>query len=248
MGETNANIRGIFFDLGGTLFRYSGRMGGGGLAHVLGELGIEAQPKEIGHAWSAATKEAGEHFGAQSYFLHKDLFARTLANFLAGFGHDFDPNLAEVFHQQQLAALLDNMPIREECHTALQQLREQGLYLSIVSNIDDDYLDPLVAKHDLHDYLDHWTSSEEAQSCKPDSGIYHYCLEKAGLSVADVLFVGDSLHHDVAGAASVGMRSARIVEEGVTTPLTHGLKADAEPTYVIEQLTDLVGIVETVNG
>ena len=91
------------------------------------------------------------------------------------------------------------------------------------------------------------TSSEEARSCKPDPGIFHYALAKSGLGIDEVLFVGDSLHHDVAGAAAVGMRSVRIVEDGVRTPLTDGLEVTAEPSYEIRDLTELVDIVASCN-
>ena len=121
------------------------------------------------------------------------------------------------------------------------------MYLSVVSNIDDDYLYPLLDKHDLVPLFDHCTSSEEARSCKPDPEIYHYAVKKSGLTIDDVLFVGDSLHHDVAGAHKVGMRSARIVDEGVVTPLTHGLEVIAEPTFEISSLSDLIGVIESVN-
>jgi FMN phosphatase YigB (HAD superfamily) len=63
-----------------------------------------------------------------------------------------------------------------------------------------------------------------------------------------VLFVGDSLHHDVAGAHRIGMRSARIVDEGVTTPLTDGLEVVADPTYEIRSLTELVDIIDRAGG
>ncbi len=241
-------IKGVFFDLGGTLFRYPGRLGGGGLAHVMEALSIEATPREIGQRWAAATRQAGEHFGAQRYFLHRDLFEATLRHFLQGFGHEVEADVFDKFHLRQLEALLKHMPIRDECHAALRQLRERGLYLSIVSNIDDDYLEPLVNRHGLHEYLDHWTSSEEARSCKPDPEIFHYCLDKAGLNVDEVLFVGDSLHHDVAGAHAVGMRSARVVEVGTTTPLTHGLEITADPTYEVVELTELIPIVDAANA
>ncbi|MEM7220437.1 MAG: HAD family hydrolase [Pseudomonadota bacterium] len=241
-------IKGLFFDLGGTLFRYAGRLGGGGLLHVLKTLGIEAQPEDIGRGWASATREAGEHFGAQPYFLHRDLFQATLQNFLRGFGHELDAELFAEFHRRQIDALLEYMPIRDDCHATLAALRERGLYLSIVSNIDDDYLDPIVARHGLDARLDDWTSSEAARSCKPDAGIYRFALEKSGLEASEVLFVGDSLQHDVAGADAIGMRSARIIEDGVTTPLTHGLAITAQPTYEIEALTQLLSIVDEANG
>ena len=241
-------IKGIFFDLGGTLFSYSRRMGGGGIGFVLKELGIDASPEEVGKAWGAAGKQAGEHYGRERYFLHRDLFRATLTHFLADFDHEPSAALLEEFHQRQLRSVVDHLPIREECHDALQALKDRGLYLSIVSNIDDDYLDPLVEKNQLGPLLDHWTSSEEARSCKPDPDIFHYSARKSGLGIDEVLFVGDSLHHDVAGADAVGMRSARIVEEGIVTPLTHGLKVTADPTFEIAALTDLIDIVEEHNG
>ncbi|MEM9624225.1 MAG: HAD family hydrolase [Pseudomonadota bacterium] len=241
-------LKGIFFDLGGTLFRYPRRMGGGGIMHVLQALGIEAEPSQIGESWRRATTEVGTRYGQQDYFLHRDLFRDTLNHFLQGYDKQASEALMEEFHQRQLQSLVEHLPLRDECHDALAALKSRGLYLSIVSNIDDDYLDPLVDKHELHRHLDHWTSSEEAQSCKPHADIYHYSLAKADLHKDEVLFVGDSLHHDVAGAAAVGMRSARIVEEGVTTPLTHGLEVTAEPTYEIEALTDLLDIVDGLNN
>lgn len=244
-----STIKGIFFDLGGTLFRYPGRRGGGGgVGFVLEQYGIEASGQEIGQSWRTASNEVGERYGAMPYFLHKDLFRDTVTHFLDQYGHTPSDNLLEEFHQRQLQGMVEYLPIRDECKDTLNQLRQLGLYLSIVSNIDDDYLDPLIDKHDLHDYLDHWTSSEEAQSCKPDTQIYHYCLNKAGLNKDEVLFVGDSLHHDVAGAAAVGMRSVRIVEEGVATPLTQGLKVTADPTFEITSLDELIPIVERANG
>ncbi len=260
-------VRGIFFDLGGTLFSYLGRPAvasggeprsdeekkrrrgrGGGIGFVMRELGIQATPEEVGAAWGKANKNVGERYGAQSYFLHKDLFRDTLTHFLNDFDHEPSESLLEEFHIRQRDAMLENLPIRDETHEALKALKERDLYLSIVSNIDDDYLYPLVERHSLDGLLDHCTSSEEARSCKPDTRIFHYSLDKSGLELGDVLFVGDSLHHDVAGADKVGMRSVRIVEEGVETPLTHGLEVTAEPHFEITNLNELIHIVDELNG
>jgi HAD superfamily hydrolase (TIGR01549 family) len=237
----------LFFDLGGTLFSYGGRLGGGGVAHVVQAVGIDAPPREIGLAWGRASQETHARYAKMAYFLHRDLFRDTLSVFLRTFGHEAGDGLCDEFLERQRQSVLDELPIRQECHEALAALNAAGLYLCIVSNIDDDYLDPLVARHALNVPLDDWISSEQARSCKPDTGIFNYALEKSGLGPGEVLFVGDSLHHDVAGADAVGMRSARIVEEGVITPLTDGLEITAEPSYEIRALTELVGIVEQCN-
>ncbi len=242
-------VRGILFDLGGTLFSYARRREmGAALFGAATELGIDAEPKAIGLAWRDASSEVMGRFAKRDYFLHRDLFVESLELFARGFGKSVSDGVAESFHTAQRDATVNHLPIREDCHETLEALKSRGLYLAIVSNIDDDYLDPLVDRHGLDNLLDHWTSSEEARSCKPHTAIYHYSLEKGGLGVEETLFVGDSLHHDVAGASAVGMRSARIAEEGITTPLTTGLEITAQPDFEIGRLAELVDIIDELNG
>lgn len=242
-------VKGLLFDLGGTLFSYPRSRGmGGALLEAAATLGVDAPPEVVGRAWGAANEAAMRRYASEPYFLHRNLFHDALVAFAASFDRTVSDAVAERFQAAQRQLVIEHLPIRRECHDALAELKSRGLYLAIVSNIDDDYLHPLVEKHDLHRWLDHWTSSEEAGSCKPHTGIYHYALGKAGLTVGETLFVGDSLHHDVAGASAVGMRSARITEEGVSTPLTSGLTVTAEPDFHITTLTELINIVDALNG
>ncbi len=108
----------------------------------------------------------------------------------------------------------------------------------IVSNIDDEQLDGLVARLGLDGAVDTWTSSESAHSCKPDARIYQVALAAAGCDAADVLFVGDSVEHDVVGPRAQGMRTALLV-------------ADARPgapdggaDFVIDRLGEVVDLVD----
>jgi len=211
-------------------------------------IGLEAKARDIGSAWRKASESVMRDFAQRDYFLHRDLFLETLRVFAATFNTPVSDRVAEKFHVLQRAAVVNHLPIRSDCLETLRALKARGVYLAIVSNIDDDYLDPLVEKHGLDEVLDHWTSSEEAQSCKPHTGIYHYALQKAGLDAAETLFVGDSLHHDIAGASAAGLRSARIVEEGISTPLTSGLKITAQPDYEISELAQLIEILESVGA
>lgn len=239
----------MLFDLGGTLFSYARRKEmSDSIMKTAQAIGLEARARDIGKAWRKANETVMREYARRDYFLHRDLFLDTLHSFAASFDASVPEPVAERFHELQRSAVVNHLPIRPDCLETLRSLKERGVYLSIVSNIDDDYLDPLVEKHGLDDVLDHWTSSEEAQSCKPHTEIYHYALSKAGLGPKDALFVGDSLQHDIAGASAVGLRSARIVEEGVTTPLTSGLAVTAQPDYEISSLGELVDILESVNA
>ena len=123
----------------------------------------------------------------------------------------------------------------------MRALRERGHYVSIVSNIDDDYLLPLVERWQLDKLLDDWTSSEEARSCKPAPGFFRYALEKARCEAAEVLFVGDSPTHDIAGARALGMTTALISEKGQSPPGQFGEVPEAH--HEIEALAELLPIV-----
>jgi HAD superfamily hydrolase (TIGR01509 family) len=121
----------------------------------------------------------------------------------------------------------------------LAALRDRGIHTQIVSNIDDEQLGPMVARFALAPLLDAWTSSEEAGSCKPDARIYAYALAKAGCDAAQVLFVGDTIAHDVVGAAAVGMATAWLTADARAEAI-----AGHPAEHAIAALGDVVAIVE----
>ena len=242
-------VRGLLFDLGGTLFSYAvGPEMGRAIFEAAEALQIEARKRDIGRAWGEANAEAMRACAELDFFLHRDLFNKTLETFAARFERTITPEIADRFAETQTEAVVASLPIRDDTIDTLKALKDRGLYLSIVSNIDDEQLIPLVEKHGLDRVLDDWTSSEEARSCKPHTRIYHYALEKGGLDAGEAIFVGDSLHHDVAGAHAAGIRAARIADDLIPTPLTAGLEATAEPDWVIRSLSELVGIVDELGA
>ncbi len=106
-----------------------------------------------------------------------------------------------------------------------------------MSNIDDDQFEPLFEQLGLRPLFDCTTTSEEARSCKPDPEIFRLALRKAGNPrPEEVVFVGDSAPHDVAGAAALGM---------TTVLLGRAAPPDGPaPDHVIRQLGELLEIVQ----
>ncbi len=243
--ETARRVRfaGVFFDFGGTLFSYQNLGRGFSLIpRVVNRIGIDAEPHEFGEAYRRASEEAYQEVGGRSYYLHRDLWGETYRRFARALGVELrEPDL-EWWLAAQRDLVTESFELREDCISTLRALRELGVTLSVVSNIDDDYLDPMIERAGLSEILPSWTSSEEARSCKPDPQIYHYACEKAGCSAADVLFVGDSREHDIAGAESVGMTTALISEDGLPAP-GEGYREPGQPDHEIERLEELIRIV-----
>ena len=216
--------RAVFFDLGGTLYSYRNvpRATMPLLAEAAERLGAAADRRRIGEAYSAAQRDAAHAYADKTYYLHRDFFLDTLRGFAAELGAAADDAVFEWYLEAHRQAIVDCLVLKEDCLDTLAHLKARDLYLSVVSNIDDDMLVPLIGRAGLGDFFHHWTSSESAQSCKPDRRFFEHALELSGYAPADVLFVGDSPEHDIVGAAALGMQTALIVDGGMEPPLQTG--------------------------
>jgi len=234
----------VLFDFGGTLFSYR-RIGAEALDLVRRGavyLGVEGELPTLGRAYRDASRAAYELFAPRPFYLHRELFHETFRRFAASVGARATAEQLDWFHEEQRLLLLRGFELRSDCVEVLERLRGLGLHVGVVSNIDDDYLDPMLQRAGLDEVLDAWTSSEEAASCKPDSRIFERALGKAGVRPDEALFVGDSLEHDVIGARRLGITAVLIREPGAAPPGA-GIGEVAEPHHVIETLSQVVPLL-----
>lgn len=235
----------VFFDLGGTLFSYLPfRKPLNELIQRAGaRLGVEGDVRELRHVYNVAAGRAAEKLVGHAYYLHRDLFRETYRDFARQLTagdppHDF----LDWFYSEQRALMIEHLELRPGCLRTLERLRSAGLGVAIVSNIDDDFLEPMVQRSGLDRHVDRWTSSEAARSCKPDAKFFWHCLELGGHAPERVLFVGDSPVHDIAGARALGMTTVLIEEEGVQPPGQEGGCA-GEPHHRVQSLAELLSLV-----
>lgn len=237
-------VDGLFFDLGGTLFSYRNvaRTNIPLLIESAERMGVKTEVEAIKRFYARAAKEVSHAYAEKPFYRHRDMFRDMFVRFCELLETDYDEDIHRWYHDAQHQALLGCLEIKADCIETLAFLKSRGLYLSIVSNIDDDMLDPLVEREGLARYFDHWTSSEAALSCKPDSRFFDVTLEKSGLDAERVLFVGDSPEHDILGANAAGMRTVLIIEEGIEPPLQTGRDA-VDPDHTIRTLSELKEMV-----
>ncbi|UCD09595.1 MAG: HAD family hydrolase [Dehalococcoidales bacterium] len=94
----------------------------------------------------------------------------------------------------------------------------------------------------LEGYFDFTVFSEECGIEKPELGFYQVVLQRAGCAPDELLNVGDSLHNDVAAAASIGIRSIWLNRIGKERP--HDINVDFE-IQSLSELPKLLDIDET---
>lgn len=108
----------------------------------------------------------------------------------------------------QLEGYWRNPPIHAD---ALAFLREVKIPVCIVSNADTHALMQAIDKHQVH--VDGIVTSEMVRAYKPDPKIFEEGLRKLGIAAHRAMHIGDSLHSDIAGAASAGITATWICRE-----------------------------------
>lgn len=92
----------------------------------------------------------------------------------------------------------------EDTIPALEMLRARGKRLAIISNFSPN-CQALLSDMGLAHYFEFFIVSGILGIEKPDARIFQAAIERAGEPVSALVYIGDSIFHDVQGARSVGM-------------------------------------------
>jgi len=242
-------VTAVLFDLGGTLFGYEAyTQKARATDSALARLGLPPADTAVRAALRQASAEVEREYAARRSFLHRDLFRDRIVRTAGLLGITTPPEVLTRHDEEHLQDILEHLLPKAGARETLDDLRARGVYVAVVSNADDDFMVPVLERHGFDSRLDHWTSSEEARSCKPDTRIFELALTKAGRTAAESLFVGDSPQHDVAGAHAAGMRTVLIGEPGAAPPLAHGLDAPVAADFEVRTLPEILAIVDRLNS
>jgi len=202
-------IRAIFYDLDGTL-RMNVPNGWRAFADFAREFGLHSGPEDLlriarwEHYYFA---ESPELKSDQVSFTDGSLFwenysRRQLA--VLGANPEQVAEMAPKLHQRMTENYRPQDTIPNDLVETLGTLKEQGYLLGVLSNRDKSYSDYL-AERGLGEFFNLTIYAGEAGIYKPNPGIFHYLLEKAGVSAEESVYVGDNYYADVVGARGAGM-------------------------------------------
>ena len=88
----------------------------------------------------------------------------------------------------------------------------------------------------LDEFFDCSIYSSEMPYRKPHPSIFELAVHRMGFEKEDILFVGDNLRADVAGAQGAGLAAAWLNRN--KAPLNNGVR----PDYEISSLTELLAL------
>ena len=121
----------------------------------------------------------------------------------------------------------------------LEQLKSH-FQLHIITNGFEEIQHVKLEFAGLTKYFDCVITSEQAESKKPDVGIFKYALKQAGASAEESLMIGDDLEVDIIGACAVGMDTIYF------DPLNRNTTS-LVPTHRIDNISDILLYTDILN-
>ena len=120
-----------------------------------------------------------------------------------------DDTLLRIMKEVAGTFLKTSFALYDDVLPAFDLLRQRGLVLGLISNIDRD-IKPFCEELGLGSYLNFVVTSLEVGSDKPNPPIFLAALERAGVKASEAVYVGDQYSSDIVGARGVGMRALLI--------------------------------------
>lgn len=237
----------VFFDLDGTLWD-NVACSDHAMEIVLPKLQPhlpDADPAEIIVRFNAALLDCAASRGASGgrAVSHFERFQRLLDSF--GVRNDaVARQLSSLYNSARRFGVRSF--IRRNTRGVLQGLRSRGLTVGVITNGTSAVQRQIVQALGLEPYLEHLVLGEVEGFSKPDPRLFQRALELAGVEARQMLYVGDSLITDVAGARSAGIPVAwlRPPHAGPDQP-PPGMP---EPDFTIQDLGEVLALIETPRG
>lgn len=236
--QNSQPIRAILFDLDGTL-RFNRPNFNDIVVKYATEYGAVDTRKNRSraerwlHYYWAQSPDAlldQEIYGDQSKAFWENHTRRYLIAF--GLTPDRAAQVASEIYSRMNAEYKPQSWVPPDVFEALLELRNAGYLIGIVSNRNKPLNDELNTLG-LEGYIDFNLTAGEANSWKPDPGIFLDAVNRLQILPSEALYVGDNYYSDVIGATNAGLHPVLLDPEGTF--------ADVE-CDVIRKLDELIHI------
>jgi putative hydrolase of the HAD superfamily len=230
-------IKAVFFDLYHTLVHYQPSQEELE-AKALKDLGVDISPEALHRPILAANEFIYNEIAARplstlSREEQAALYGRYQETVLKEAGIKYDRKLVFSLLKMMQQAKMD-LVLFDDVKPALTSLKQQGLVLGLISNIEQDIRGTLT-KLGLEPLLAIIVTSQEARANKPQPEIFRFALKQAGVQPGESIYVGDQYQVDVLGSNKAGMKGI-LLDRG-------NYYQDISDCPKIKSLIELAGLV-----
>lgn len=142
---------------------------------------------------------------------------------------------------------------RDNAGKLLKKLHENGYKVGIISNtISHTMVIDSLKVYGIYDYFDYIGLSSIIGYKKPGRMIFEKAAEQMNIDNGKAMYVGDTISRDVVGPKNAGYPVCVQITSSITDKIdkmsSNMYDMDAEPDYKINNLIEISGILEKING
>ena len=134
-----------------------------------------------------------------------------------------------------------NNKLYPDTKPVLNQLRQLGYKLGIITDCDQDVAEGIIRKHNLMNFFDVKVISSVIKSYKPDPLLFNEAIKLTNCTPQEAIYVGDS-EIDIKGAKELGLNTV-IIDRGEIQNQDLGIR----PDFNILSITELPKIVSELD-
>jgi putative hydrolase of the HAD superfamily len=124
--------------------------------------------------------------------------------------HKTNPAFALEMEERYWSVFLDTMEFNPGVEEFLQEAKDKGIKMCIVTDLTAQIQMRKWIKLDLGRYIDFLVTSEEAGVEKPGAYMFELAMEKLGVKAEECVMIGDSEEKDVKGAEALGIKAYKV--------------------------------------
>ena len=227
----------VVFDVGGTLIHFNHEKMARYYAAAAAERGTPVATAQIHAVLTQLEQELPTLSKQRALSLEKESGKSFWDDFYAegfrrlGIEGDVSRAVTEIrdrFQRGEFETVFD------DTLTALNELAARKVPMGIVSNFSPN-LEDVMRQQGIHDYFQFFIVSAIAGVEKPDPKIFDLAVDAAHRPRPEIVYVGDSIFHDMDGARGAGLAGILIDRANLFREYT-GVR--------LQDLNDLVGILE----
>ena len=235
-------IRGVLFDLGGTLHVSDSPPGrdvwfARRVIERLGDYGIrlDISPEALAKQLNVNAEEYKHH--SEQDLREQKLTPEQLSPMSEELSFLYDYERVRVMRRPHLAE-------------TLERLRDMGIRVGVISNIISRSVVPhFLAEYGIDGYMDCVITSCGTGIRKPDPEIFRVAERRMGMAPEELAYVGDTISRDVRGTRAAGWRLMIQIRNPSVAHRDKGLENGPwKPDYLIEDLAEIPGILARENG
>jgi len=203
-------VKAVLFDLGGTLVKIDNSEDPHTMKRILEDCGINRSLEDVSEAWKKSEEE-----------LNRRDLARLLDEFWVQRNLLILRNLRVDSNTGKLARFIathwwdySRVTLYPDAEMMLQQLREKGLKIGLVTNGLQSDTDAILPKVGLHDCFDVVVVVDTLRKMKPDKEVFNHALQELKTAPSETIFVGDEIETDYNGAQRCGLTALLIDRDG----------------------------------